>query len=118
MTSEPKRCLESAITSAIDYLLTAQGHDGSWVDWMLPPGPSYVWTTAFVGYKLSFLPAHLKERAQRSTRKGSKWILKRMRGDNGWGYNDAVGSDADTTALAILFLSSTGNPVPDGCSRL
>jgi len=35
--------------------------------------------------------------------------------DGGWGYSEQTGSDADSTALAILFLLAEGKTVPAAC---
>jgi hypothetical protein len=98
-----------AITLSLDYILKRQLSDGSWVDWDLPPGPSSIWTTAFVGCKLRSLPAGFN--ASVSTSLAAEWLQRKMFADGGWGYNEEAGSDADSTALAILFLASQGRPV-------
>ncbi len=91
--------------------MSRQQPDGSWIDWDLPLGQSSIWTTAFVGCRLSKLPSKFKERASPSTGLASDWLKEKTFPDNGWGYNEEVGSDADSTGLAILFLVSQGKRV-------
>jgi hypothetical protein len=66
-----------------------------------------------VGYKLASLPQHLKAKAAPHLRAASDWLLRHPFPEGGWGYNEAVGSDADSTSFAILFLASAGRPVPE-----
>lgn len=111
MNCERTKGLERVLGWSLEYILSQQRRDGSWVDWDLPPGESSVWTTAFVGCRLRGLPPGLRERASVSTGLASEWLDERMFPDSGWGYNEEVGSDADSTALAILFLASEGKRV-------
>jgi hypothetical protein len=74
-----------------------------------------VWTTAYVGYRLKDIPANFRKRTQPLMRAASNWLLGKMFADGGWGYTEQTGSDADSTALAILFLSAEGKTVPGAC---
>ena len=105
--------LERALGSSLEYILGRQQRDGSWIDWDLPPGQSSIWTTAFIGCKLTSLTSILRERASASTGLVSEWLNEKMFSDSGWGYSEEVGSDADSTALAILFLASEGKNIPE-----
>lgn len=107
--------LVNVLGLSLEYVLSQQRHDGSWIDWDLPPGESSIWTTAFVGCRLRSLPAGLRERASVSIGLAAEWLDGRMFPDGGWGYNQEVGSDADSTALAILFLASEGKHVRETC---
>src|SRR5579862_3356209 len=97
----------------LDYILSLQSDDGSWTDWKLPPGTSAIWTTAYVGYKLQLLPGDLRLKAAWSRHASTRFLAENQFEDGGWGYNEAVGSDADSTALAILFLASEGQAVTE-----
>lgn len=104
--------LEQSIAASLDFILALQSANGSWTDWALPPGRSSPWTTAYVGYKLRGLPQHLKAKAAPQILAASQWLLDNAFTDGGWGYNRAVGSDADSTSFAMLYLASAGQPVP------
>jgi hypothetical protein len=105
--------LERSIAGGVDFILSLQSGNGSWTDWDLPPGSSSTWTTAYVGYKLGYLPQHLKAKTVSHILAASDWLLDNAFADGGWGYNATVGSDADSTSFAILFLASAGRRVPD-----
>ncbi len=113
MTPELERQLRESISAGLDYILTLQATDGNWTDWNLPPGNSLAWTTGYVGFKLHYLPDEWAEKAAPATLAGSNWLLRNQFPDGGWGYNELVGSDADSTAFAILCLTSTGLEAPD-----
>lgn len=105
--------LQHAFERALVYITSLQEADGSWVDWRLPPGESRPWTTAFVGYKLASLPGSPSRNVAPSLEAAAHWLLKNQFDDGGWGYNALAGSDADTTAYAILLLSSSDYSVPE-----
>jgi hypothetical protein len=113
MSCERIESLERVMGSSLEYILSRQRRDGSWGDWALPPGESSIWTTAFVGCRLRSLPVEQRERAWVSTGLAATWLEERIFSDGGWGYNEEVGSDADSTALAILFLASQGESVSE-----
>jgi len=113
MTSEDKQLLKHTLISGVAYILSRQDDDGSWVDWQLPPGESRLWTTAFVGCKLRSLPEHLNPNIAPSIHTAARWLLHNRCDDGGWGYNPLVGSDADSTAYAILLLSQSAEPIPE-----
>jgi squalene cyclase len=115
MPRDGTKNLERALGLALEYILGRQQRDGSWIDWDLPPGQSSIWTTAFIGCKLAGLSSILRERASASTGLASEWLNVKMFADSGWGYSEEVGSDADSTALAILFLASEGKNIPAAC---
>jgi squalene cyclase len=117
MTPEKRQSLEWALNSGITYILSRQEDDGSWVDWQLPPGESRAWTTAFVGCKLVSLQQCLCRNIAPLIRRAAEWLLHNISDDKGWGYNSLVGSDADSTAHAILLLSQCAEPVPDESYR-
>jgi squalene cyclase len=105
--------VENSLAKALEYVLSCQESSGSWVEWRLPPGPSHTWTTAFVGYKLRLLPSALRKSASDVLARAGQWLAKAADSERGWAYNEHVEVDADTTAFAILFLSSLGISVAD-----
>ena len=113
MIWERKALLRQSIASGLDYILGLQAGDGCWTDWELPPGSSSTWTTAYVGYQLRSLPAHDRARAVGPVRLAAQRLLGKQFVQSGWGYNEAVGPDADSTAFAILLAASAGETPPE-----
>ncbi len=107
--------LQTRSALGLEYILSRQRHDGSWADWNLPPGESSVWTTAYVGCKLGNLTAKLRQQAFLSSRRASEWLYRKQFPDSGWGYSEEVGTDADSTAIAITFLVSLGLALSETC---
>ena len=105
--------LESAVAACLKYLLNCQSPDGYWTDWQLPPGESSAWTTGFIGYKLHSLPPDLLLETATARRAAAQWLLENESPGGGWGYNETVGADADSTAYGILFLSLEDIEIPD-----
>jgi squalene cyclase len=106
--------LKEAIAAGLNYILARQGEDGSWTEWALPPGSSSTWTTAYVGFKLRNLPSDIASKTAPHIQAAARWLGDHTFADCGWGYNEVVGSDADSTSYAILFLASVGRQVPHG----
>jgi squalene-hopene/tetraprenyl-beta-curcumene cyclase len=105
--------LQDAIAAGLNYLLSMQAQDGAWTEWALPPGPSSAWTTAYVGYQLRSLAPDLMKQAAPHLTLAAHWQCEHAFAEGGWGYNERVGPDADSTSYAILFLASVGWLVPD-----
>jgi len=110
--TEVTLALEETIAVGLEYILSMQAEDGSWTEWALPPGSSSTWTTAYVGFKLRHLPLGLENRVSPHIAAAARWLSDNAFADCGWGYNQAAGSDADSTSYAILFLKSAGHQVP------
>jgi squalene cyclase len=104
--------LEATVLRGLDYVLEQQDAAGSWTDWALPPGPSSEWTTAYIGYRLRGTRAPFRDRLAGALALAAGWLLDHQFPDGGWGYNPTVESDADSTALAILFLSAVARSAP------
>jgi squalene-hopene/tetraprenyl-beta-curcumene cyclase len=78
----------------------------------LPIGSSSTWPTAYISYKLGFLPERMKQIATPRLRSAAQWLLGNQSAQGGWGYNESAAVDADTTSLAILSLASAGLELP------
>lgn len=111
MRSTEVAALDLAIDACVDFIRRQQSDDGCWIDWALPPGPSNSWNTAYVAEQLAALPGDFRGRTLCATRVAARWLVDHECAGGGWGYNDHVGHDADSTAHAILFLSLEGLPV-------
>jgi squalene cyclase len=103
--------VDDALAAGLEYILGLQATDGSWTEWELPPGRSSPWTTGFIGYKLRDLPLPLAKRASAAKQRAADWLAEAEVAGGGWGYNEMVGPDADSTAFGILFLSSQGHAI-------
>jgi hypothetical protein len=109
--------IATAIAAGLGYLEREQAGDGYWSDWQLPPGPSRVWTTAYVGWRLCGVPQVAASLAPRLDL-AAAWLRDSACADGGWGYAPATGPDADTTALATAFLRHRGIASSHAVTRL
>lgn len=107
-----------ALRGGLDSLLRTQHPAGSWTDFWLPVGTSDAWVTAYTGLALhavsrcAWLPADMREQADTAARHAARWLLEHPHPRGGWGYNGAVGADADSTAHTLSLLARLGLPVP------
>jgi len=106
--------LSDAIQKGVRFLVERQSGDHAWRDFALEPGESDAWVTAYVGNCLSQLPTGLTD-CDETLDTAAQWLRRNMRAEGGWGYNGECPVDSDSTALAVLFLTARGNPVPDEC---
>jgi hypothetical protein len=104
--------LKGAVAEAVKYLVAHQSPAGQWLDFHLPTGPSDAWVTAYVGLALARLPVAFRSPADLAVQRAGAWCATVIAPDGGWGYNAFTGSDADSTAHAILFRLACGQPVP------
>jgi hypothetical protein len=105
--------LESAIDQGLNAVLGKQRQDGAWADFAFPFfGESDTWVTAYVGWRLSTLPDRwCSWDVKRALESAVRFLMRKWRG--GWGFNDLMPIDADSTAHAILFLKAVGAMVPE-----
>jgi hypothetical protein len=110
MRSPLQRSAEAAIGSGVGFLLQQQDRDGFWREFLLQPGASESWTTAWVGWCLErAIPRgnayrlHVGQACDRAAK-----ILWPSRREGGWGYNRRTGPDADTTSWVLRFLYDRG----------
>jgi hypothetical protein len=103
--------LERALTDGLTFILAGQSREGSWIDWELPPGPASLWTTAYIGYRFRLLSGHFRQMMSGAVTSAAHWLLDSEFEGGGWGYNDRLPPDGDSTALAIAFLSAEHAPV-------
>jgi hypothetical protein len=117
MSDELHPAIEGALTAAVDGLCRAQGADGAWHDWALPPGTATAWPTAYIGARLAAVPATLATRATQAQSAAAGWLAAAQAVDGGWSYNATVASDADSTGQAIVFLAAAGIRVNEAAYR-
>jgi squalene cyclase len=104
--------LNGAIAAGVGYILRRQSAEGFWTDWELPRGSSRAWTTAYVATHLQSVPPALCPQAEGALVRAARWLLRTQFPDGGWGYNETVGSDADSTAWSILALEAAFGRAP------
>lgn len=100
----------AAAARAAEFLIAERQQDDFWRDFRLVNGASDEWVTAFVGYALATsgvpLPAGLAPQTVRA-------LLRRQRGEGGWGYNRISPADSDSTAWVLKFLEAAGYAGPE-----
>ena len=100
-----------ALERGVGFILAKQGRDGLWRDFLTPAGEASEWPTGFIGTALctAGVEASTLERVTLT-------LIANQHADGGWGYNENVPSDADSTACVLLFLALMGQR-GDTCSR-
>jgi len=93
------------IDSAVGNMLARrQDKDGFWRDFLLKPGPSEAWSTAWTGWGLSHVSPTPKTTS--AIHGASRALMHCMQSD-GWGYNSLTETDADSTAWVLRLISMT-----------
>jgi hypothetical protein len=105
--------VDQALADGLVFILAHQSEQGSWIDWNLPPGAASLWTTAYIGYRFRLLNGRFRQMVKGAVALAAEWLLASEFAGGGWGYNDQLPPDADSTALAIAFLSTEQARVPD-----
>lgn len=121
----PKKTpLENSIENAINYLDSVKTVNGSWedMDIFLEIPTSYPkktvgfadeWVTCYVGYNLKIALNNLEKCGFKTKsydwNKTLNYILNHQRITGGWGFNNYVHSDTDSSAFCLLFLSEFNN---------
>ncbi|MCU1431974.1 MAG: hypothetical protein JWP95_1079 [Actinotalea sp.] len=102
--------LRDATTAAARYLVAAADAAGGWSDYLLRVGPSDQWVTAHVAGALQLCSAAglSPPGTDRALQAADAVLGQPDDVVRGWGFNRAVEPDADSTALAVLFLADRG----------
>lgn len=98
-----------AVRAAVNALVERQ-RGGLWIDYLLPVGASTSWTTAYVADALLDAAPLLGDPTIYDRLALAATALSSRKRPQGWGYNEAVECDADSTALALLVLARLGAP--------
>lgn len=85
------------------FLISNQGRDGLWRDFLTPAGEASEWPTAFIATAL-----HLASVREQALERAADALVASQNVDGGWGYNESVPTDADSTAWVLLFLARMG----------
>jgi squalene cyclase len=89
-----------ALERGIEFLKSRQGSDGLWRDFLTPAGEASSWPTAFIGTAL-----HTAGLGASALQRAAAALIALQDSAGGWGYNEKVPHDADSTACALLFLT-------------
>ncbi len=112
-----KRTIEDRISAGIKYIFDLQNEDGHWEDFLLPPGRSDMWVTAYIGLQMKNATQRMKAFCYLpQLERAAKWLEKTRSAGGGWGYNLSCPADADSTSFAILFLRAMKRNIPGECS--
>jgi squalene-hopene/tetraprenyl-beta-curcumene cyclase len=98
-----------ALERATRFLLARQGRDGLWRDFDTPAGEASHWPSGFIGTAMP-LSADTTEALERA----ADTLVETQHPDGGWGYNENVPTDADSTAWVLRLLTRLGR---DGACR-
>lgn len=91
--------LATTIERAAAFLRAQQGASGGWRDFLLPPGASTSWLTAHIAYVLEDV-AIMDDALDRA----ATYLAHTGGLRDGWGYNERVPIDCDSTGQALLVL--------------
>jgi squalene cyclase len=100
-----------ALERGTRFLLAKQGRDGLWRDFLTPAGEASEWPTGFIAAAL-----HLAGAETSALERAANTLAANQNVDGGWGYNENVPTDADSTACVLLFLAVMGQG-GDACRR-
>lgn len=101
--NQPRLMAPGALPRGVQFLLANQGRDGLWRDFDTPAGEASVWPTGFIAAALRSAAIGVDALVR-----AAHALAATQNDDGGWGYNEDVPSDADSTAWAMLFLSQMG----------
>ena len=93
-----------ALDRGTRFLLSHQGRDGLWRDFLTPAGEASEWPTAVIATAL-----HLAGAEPTALERAAETLVANQSVDGGWGYHENVPSDADSTACVLLFLALMGH---------
>jgi squalene cyclase len=93
-----------ALELGMRFVLAKQGRDGLWRDFLTPAGEASEWPTGFIATAL-----HLAGAEASVLERAADTLIANQNVDGGWGYNENVPTDADSTACVLLFLALMGH---------
>jgi squalene cyclase len=93
----------AALKRGTRFVLSKQGADGLWRDFLTPAGEASEWPSGFIAATLQLAGADAG-----ALRACAERLVALQNDDGGWGYNEDVPTDADSTACVLLFLALAG----------
>jgi hypothetical protein len=103
-----------ALARGVDFVVGRQAQDGAFADFATLAGEADEWTTAYVAEGLREATSaadHGSVAAAGALERAGAWLTQRRRAGAGWGYNQRVPADADSTAWALIFLGTSAPAV-------
>jgi squalene cyclase len=100
----PGALVTRALDHGVGFLLANQSADGLWRDFDTPAGEASYWPTGFVAAAL-----HAAGVGHEFLYRTAETLVASQNADGGWGYNDRVPTDADSTAWVVIFLTRMGS---------
>lgn len=100
-----RSAIASTLERGVEFLVSRQGSDGLWRDFLTHAGEASLWPTGFVGTAL-----HTASPGAGALRRAAAALIAHQDSAGGWGYNENVPHDADSTACALLFLAHVDCP--------
>jgi squalene cyclase len=97
----------AVLERGIEFLTSRQGKDGLWRDFLTPAGEASLWPT---GYIAGSLRTTRSRACSDALHRAAKALIAQQDAAGGWGYNENVPPDADSTACALLFLAGVDCP--------
>lgn len=101
-----------AIERGAAFLLSRFLPDHGWADFHLPVGSSTSWVTAYVADVWFRITGYRTRPDLQDVSRRAAELLRQVRRPEGWGYNERTPCDADSTALAVIFLRRVGDALP------
>ena len=101
--------LTKALSAGVDFLVAGQDPDGAWRDFDLTPGKASSWTTAYIAAALE-RAAGGGDDVGLALADATRFLRANRTPRGGWAYNQRCAADADSTALALLFLAAKDPP--------
>ena len=101
--------IDSALARGVAHLAEARGPEGVWCDYSRPDGSfgSNVWAPAFVAAHVGHIPAARPVAAAVVAR-----LVEGRRDRGGWGYDERLLEDCDSTAWVLLAAHASATRLP------
>jgi len=93
------KTLENVLACGAKFLIHKQGDEGAWRDFYLGVGVGSQWVTGYVCHMTADLAA-----LSTSHHRAIEWLKSTVKSGGGWGFNEDVPADGDSTANVLLCM--------------